>query len=108
MNTALPQGLPRRVLIVPSNFYMKTDEALRLISANRAREVRSDAGDFVGIELGHFGPRPTIALHARGFGLPPAELPNLTYRPPTSQSRTQYRNCRELVRMARRFVRSAA
>lgn len=105
MNPAsLAQSLPRRVFVVGSiNWYMKASEALAAIEARRAREVRSDSGELIGIELGHFGPRPSRSFF---LPLPPSELPDTVFRPP-SDARTHFRKCRVLIRMTRPFWRWA-
>lgn len=107
MTTTHPLG--RRVPILSSNnIFMKTDEALRLVAIRRAREVYSDSGEFLGIELGHFGPAPSNRTGRRRHTLAPSEVSNCIYRPPNSQSISSYRNCRALVRAALTFVHSVS
>jgi len=73
-------NLPNRIHVVNTCLVILTREAIKLLQAKRAREVYAD-GKFIGIELGHFGPKPTAQLSQ----LPPTELPGLRFQDPNPQ-----------------------
>lgn len=59
--------------------WIRIRAALELVRAKRAQEIFGLKGEFVGIELGHFGPLPA-ELDKRP--LPPAELPGIRFNDP--------------------------
>lgn len=75
-------GLPHRIHILNTSYHVPVIEALSLVRDNRARQCFVN-GEFLGIELGHFGPAATIQ-HAEV--LPAAELPGVYFQAPHSDN----------------------
>lgn len=67
--------------------WIRIRAALELVRAKRAQEIFGAKGEFVGIELGHFGFPP---ISVDGCKLPPAELPGIIFRPPISARGRKY------------------